>query len=117
VDHTDFDEQLSRQLELTQATWKELQSHGVTEATELHLDFFYDDAPSREAAVALVSFLQAETDYDVVTDDSEGSWRVSGTTQGTTVSAEILEQWVEWMFVAGVQHAGCGFDGWGAQVP
>jgi hypothetical protein len=103
---------LARQLAMTPQTWAALQENGVTEQTQLQLDFFYL-AESRDQGEELARFLRSETDYDVrVEDDS-----VTGTTQPTTVSAAILEQWVEWMVYAGAEHGGCEFDGWGAAVP
>ena len=42
-------------------------------------------------------------------------WTVQGSTQPTTISPEILDQWVDWMVSAGFER-GCEFDGWGAQV-
>ena len=40
-------------------------------------------------------------------------WEVTGTTQPTKVSLEILDEWVAWMVAAGFEHGGCRFDGWG----
>ena len=109
---------LSRQLTMNAETWRRLQAHGVTEATELRLDFVFD-APDESTARALAEELAAQTDYEVaVAADAVSvpkTWRVSGTTQPTTVSATILDQWVDWMVTAGL-HAGCTFDGWGAEV-
>jgi hypothetical protein len=108
----DVDEVLALQLSMTSDTWEALQRHGVTAQTELRLDFFYE-APGATEAADLASFLHAETDYDVESDAQS----VTGTTQPTTVSAEILDQWVRWMVLAGAEHGRCAFDGWGAQVP
>jgi len=103
---------------MNRETWAALQKHGVTEDSQLRLDFFYN-APNRRAAEALVALLQEQTDYDVHA-VSTGSlihrrWRVEGATQSTSVSAEILDQWVTWMVAAGREQA-CEFDGWGATV-
>ena len=93
-------------------TWAALQEHGVTEATELRLDFAYD-APDKESAEQLAAFLRAETDYDVIADNGS----VTGSTQLTTLSPTILDEWVEWMVLAGYENGWCKFDGWGAEVP
>jgi hypothetical protein len=93
-------------------TWGALREHGVTEQTELRLDFFYM-APDRESAETLARFLRDETDYEVEA-NAEG---VAGSTQTTTVSAEVLDDWVTWMVLAGHEHGRCEFDGWGAEVP
>ncbi len=109
---------LATQLAMNRHTWAALQQHGVTETSDLRLDFAYN-APSRAAAEALKSLIQEQTDYDVRV-ESGGSflrrkWRVEGSTQKTTVSQDVLDQWVIWMVTAGKERA-CDFDGWGAQV-
>ena len=106
---------LRQQLAMNRETWKKLQEHGVDETTELRLDFFYD-GPGEAEANELAAFLRAETDYEVAVDPEEG-WAVNGTTRATTISLEILDDWVRWMVAAGAEHGGCEFDGWGAQVP
>jgi Regulator of ribonuclease activity B len=111
-------ELLARQLAMNKQTWSALKSHGVTGQSELRLDFSFN-APNREAAESLVAFLHEETDYELrVT--SSGSflrrrWRVDGTTQATTVSLEILDEWVTWMVIAGKEKE-CEFDGWGTSI-
>jgi hypothetical protein len=108
---------LERQLAMNVQTWSALRQHGVTEQTDLRLDFSYD-APTRTAADKLVKLLKDETDYDLSEPSPSASgFLVSGTTQQTKVSLDILDQWVEWMHAAGRQSDGCEFDGWGAQVP
>ena len=103
---------------MNRQTWAALQGHGVTEETELRLDFCYL-APSSEAAEVLSNFLVQETDYDIriESDDSvvRGQWRLEGSTQATKISAEILDEWVTWMVIAGKEQA-CDFDGWGTAV-
>lgn len=109
---------LAKQLTMNVQTWSELQSFGVTEASELRLEFFYH-APSRASAEALRDVLSEETDYDVSVQSGRGlfskRWSVVGTTQPTSVSPAILDQWVDWMVTAGL-HQDCEFDGWGTQV-
>jgi hypothetical protein len=112
---------LAQQLAMNVETWGALRRHGVTEQTGLRIDFMYE-APSRSAADKLVKLLREETDYDVAEPRAAGSllarkFLVSGTTQTTQVSLDILNQWVDWMVAAGQQSEGCIFDGWGAQTP
>ena len=119
MDQSHFENLLSQQLMMNQQTWAALQKHGANEQTELRLDFSYN-APTREAAETLQRFLQVETDYDVRV-ESDGSflrksWRVEGTTQPTTVSPQILDEWVTWMVLAGKEKGECDFDGWGTSV-
>ncbi len=114
-------EVIEAQLELNRDSWKELQEHGVTERTELRLDFLYM-APDERAARSLAAVLQDETEYEVEVESTGGGmlkkkdWTVHGTTHETVVSQEILDEWVAWMVMVGLEN-GCEFDGWGAQVP
>ena len=103
---------IAKQQAMNTQTWAVLRERGVTEASELHLDFAYD-APSLAAAEQLAAFLRAETDYDVNAD--AGS--VTGTTRSTTLSQTILDEWVEWMVLAGYENGRCKFDGWGTALP
>ena len=105
-------EVIAHQQAMNSETWTTLLRHGVTEATELRLEFTYD-APDAHAAEILVSFLRQETDYDV---KSEGDV-VNGTTQRTTISPEILDEWVSWMVAAGHEYGYCKFDGWRTMLP
>lgn len=118
MDQSHYEDLLSRQLAMNRQTWATLQGHGVDEKTELRLEFSYR-APSRESADHLRLFLEDETDYDVRV-ESDGlwrkKWRVEGSTQDTTVSQQILDEWVTWMVIAGKEKGGCEFDGWGTSV-
>jgi regulator of RNase E activity RraB len=107
---------LARQLAMNEKTWARLLELGITGETEVQLDFLY--YASNEAAAALQAFLKDETDYEVDVHPetgSSGQWIISGRTQKTTISKEILDQWVEWMVAAGFEHQ-CEFDGWGTSV-
>ncbi|SRR6266496_3355151 len=110
---------VAQQLAMTRQTWAALLKHGITEGTELRLDFSYN-APSRKAAEDLYALLQTETDYKL-TIESSGSclsrkWRLEGTTQAMAVSPAVLDEWVTSMVNAGTQLS-CKFDGCGTSVP
>jgi hypothetical protein len=84
----------------------------------VRLDFAFR-APNESAALGLKELLQDQTDYSV-TVQSGGSplkreWTVAGSTQLTTLSPEILDQWVDWMVAAGLVRD-CEFDGWGTAI-
>jgi hypothetical protein len=109
---------LAKQLTMNRQTWAAIQKRGVTEESQLRLDFCFN-APSREAAARLCELLQEQTDYEVKV-ESDGSflsrkWRVEGNTQKTAVSPAILDDWVTWMVSAG-KGSSCDFDGWGTSV-
>ncbi|MGF6228211.1 hypothetical protein QFZ27_002166 [Inquilinus ginsengisoli] len=121
LDKPDYDAIAAKQLAMNAQTWRILLAQGVTEQTSLKLDFTFT-APTREAADGLISLLKEETDYELRSpqpagSSREGDWLVSGSTQATTISLEILDQWVIWMIVAGNRGNGCVFDGWGAEIP
>ena len=109
---------LAHQLAMNRETWAALQRHGVTEQSQVRLDFTYL-APDRAKAVALEALLREQTDYEVSV-QSQGSlfrrtWTVTGSTRATSISPEILDQWVRWMVTAGKERE-CDFDGWGTSV-
>ena len=88
---------------------------GVTEETQLELDFFYMSGGS-DADEELDDYLTGRTDYDVQACASR-QYGVTGSTQPTKVSVQVLDEWVAWMVRAGYEHGRCKFDGWGAAVP
>jgi hypothetical protein len=94
--------------------WIALTEAGVTEETELRLDFFYDSAGAA-ADAELAAFLTSETDYEVL--QTSEQYGVTGSTQPTTVTQQKLDDWVTWMVLAGYEHGRCKFDGWGAPIP
>lgn len=118
----DLDAVLRKQLTMNPATWQAMTDRGVTEETSLRLDFAYA-APGQDAADRLTAFLQGETDYTVqASSEKKGAlsrrvWFVVGTTSATTLSLDVLNQWVKWMVLAGHENGQCEFDGWGAQLP
>jgi hypothetical protein len=105
---------------MTPQTWAALQAHGVTEETELRLDFQFV-APREHAADELIAYLRLETDYDIELDWTEDDgeerrWLVVGATHPAALSQTIIEDWVRWMVSAGAHYGQCRFDGWGASA-
>jgi hypothetical protein len=108
---------VTHQLAMNHETLASLRRHGVTDRTELRLDFAYR-ANNRESASALMNYLTNETDYDIrLRQDNQGDWWVEGATQPTAVGERVLNDWVCWMVTAGHENGSCDFDGWGAAVP
>lgn len=105
---------LKGQLALTRATWARLQEHGVTDGSELQLDFFYA-APTNAKARELKRFLEEKTDYDIRVTADRDQWILRGHTQRAPLSLAMIEQWAEWMVTAGLNFE-CAFDGWGAEA-
>ena len=117
-----YDELLEQQLSRNRDLWASLREHGLEEATTLRLGFIYV-APGVAEADQLVAFLREETDYDVSARERPGEaaeadpdWVVTGMTQPTPVSLELLDDWCEWMIAAGAAEGPCAFDGWAAQL-
>jgi hypothetical protein len=115
---THYEHILEQQIKMNRETWDALLRHGLTEQSQVRLDFSYN-ASNSKAADALRALLLEQTDYDVRV-ESGGSflgrkWRVEGRTQETTISPAILDEWVAWMVTAGKETA-CDFDGWGTSV-
>ena len=108
---------LAKQIAMNEKTWARLRELGLTDKTEVQLDFLYY-ASTESDAEGLRVFLVDETDYEVGVHpeaNSGGRWIVSGHTQKTTISKEVLDEWVDWMVAAGFDHQ-CEFDGWGTSV-
>lgn len=113
----DYQRLLAKHLASNEQVWIALQEIGISDKTVLRLDFRYF-ASSEECAQQLISFLRAETDYDVelrLDFSPEGQWLIAGHTQETKVTKEILDHWVGWMAATGLAR-GCVFDGWSAAV-
>ena len=111
-----YEQLLARQLAMNGQTLSVLESHGIGSSAELRLDFAYI-APGEAEAESLKALLYDQTDYDLSISAVPGSkeWRVTGSTQPTPISREILDQWVDWMVTAGLEQD-CLFDGWGAEI-
>ncbi len=117
-----YEELLELQLRTNRDIWAGLQEHGLADDAELRLGFIYL-APGEPEARSLVDFLREATDYDLDArsrrdegTDGEESWFVIGTTQPTTLTLDLLDDWVEWMIAAGAVEGPCAFDGWAAQL-
>ena len=110
-----YEENLEDQLKMLDITWEAFKEHGVTEDTEIILEFSYI-APNKEQAKSLSDSIE---DYDSSI-RSEGLLKkklfVEGQTHPTNVSKEILIQWIDFMVALGWDH-GCEFDGFGASMP
>jgi hypothetical protein len=116
------DRVLSEQRRMTAETWDVLQQRGADERTPLRVEFFFD-APDRDAAELLATYLARETDYELALTSDEleaaaaAAWLVRGRTGQITVSGAILDEWVSWMVTSGARHGDCVFAGWGTTVP
>jgi hypothetical protein len=116
-----YEQLLELQLRANPGIWRKMREVGVDAQTQLRLAFIYL-APDEEAAQRLQTFLSEQTDYEV---QSRGrpkgffekpEWLVLGATQPTTVTPQMLDEWVEWMVAAGAAEGPCAFDGWTSEI-
>lgn len=110
-----YQSRLAHQLAMNKETWSALLRNGFQPEVEVQLEFAYD-GPSEESLTALKRTLEAETDYEVTLAESDGGARWVGAAQKTTISPDILDQWVDWMITVGLRQD-CIFDGWGTEIP
>ncbi|MCU8238498.1 hypothetical protein M2G88_20985 [Vibrio vulnificus] len=107
-----YQSNLESQLNMLNETWDSLISNGVTNETELVLEFSYL-CPNKALAIQLNNALE---NYESLI-RSEGfinrSWFVEGYSHPTTVTKDILAQWLDFMVTKGWEFQ-CTFDGFGA---
>jgi hypothetical protein len=110
-----YQQLLTQQVAMNKQIYAQLVRAGLQSHDHVRLDFLYY-GPNQQAVEALSELLRKETDYELnVTTDADG-WMLSGKTQETPITQAMLDQWVDWMITAGLQHE-CAFDGWGTGVP
>ena len=104
---------------MNEATLDRLREVGLRDDSVVQLDFFFF-APDVKSARSLKAHLERNECLDVeVIKQGWFLWRsfaVEGKSHPTTLSIELLSEWVTWMTVQGVVH-NCEFDGWGTEVP
>lgn len=113
-----YAESRRRQLQMNRQTWGRLTELGVTEETELCLEFVFrcpDQATAEEVAAEL-------GDEGCTTTVARGGsllrrvWSVSARTRPATWSLAKLDDWVNAMVDCACAY-GSDFDGWGTEVP
>jgi hypothetical protein len=113
VNEKQFQEIISKQTAMAPQTLDVLRSHGVTEKTELQLEFFfYTDKQTK--AVSLHQALEG-LNYKVTTDRSaagDGQLAIIGWTVKMPMDEQTVVSWTARMCELGFEHD-CEFDGWG----
>jgi hypothetical protein len=109
---------IERQLEMSGATLDALRRAGLTDQTEVQLQFFFA-ARNEASGQALVAHLAKNDCLDLKLEKSGGflsrRFSVAGKTHPTVVTTQVLAIWIPWIVVQGITHD-CEFDGWGAEV-
>jgi Regulator of ribonuclease activity B len=110
---------LARQVAMNRQTFAALQQAGLKPQSEVQLDFTFV-APDEERALALRSLLEQNDCIGVSAQKRPGlfskKYTVTGKSAPTNLTIEVLDQWVQWMVVQGLE-LDCEFDGWGTSVP
>ena len=108
----EFARQLTPFLQQLPATWEAMQGKGVTTDTRLRLAFSYR-MPSGPVARDLAGMLRREFGYETQVSELEGAggWHIQGHTSETTLTVDILRQWLGYMVQRGVECGG-RFEGW-----
>lgn len=113
-----FDDHMGRlvaHLETIPATWEALLARGVTERTELRLEFAYT-ARTKSAADGLKRWLDG-FDYTAEIRKTgpllRRQWTVEGSTRPQPLTPERLDTWISHMMDAEREHP-CTFDRWTA---
>jgi Regulator of ribonuclease activity B len=112
------EEQAHHQLEMSKQTLEALRRHGLTDETEVQIDFYFV-APNEKSARSLAQHLEENDCLELQCEKSGGflsrKWAVMGKSHPTPVTESVLATWIPWMVVQGISHD-CEFDGWGASV-
>jgi hypothetical protein len=113
VTEKSFHENLENHAAMSPQTVAQLREHGVTNATELKLEyFFYTDT---EAKAQSLAGPLTELNYEVETGQSGGDARlflVTGWTTPIKMDEDTAIAWTKQMCLIGYEHD-CEFDGWG----
>ena len=105
-----------KQLAMNEATLDTLRRAGLKPDAVVQLDFMFV-APSQVCAESLKARLEENDCLDVeVKEQPVRECLVTGKSHPTTLTSEVLRDWIKWMVVQGVVE-NCEFDGWGTEVP
>ena len=113
VSDKDYQKTVASQTAMCARTLALLREQGVTEHTELKLEFFfYTDAEEKAAALsAALSDLGYSVEHGPSAGDS-AEFDITGWTTKMPMAESIVVEWTRQMCQVGFDHD-CGFDGWG----
>ena len=114
ISKAEFETDLKKHQALTPETVAQLRKFGVTEQTELKLEFFFY-TNSQSNANKLKKTLEKRGYDDVTADKStadEEKFLIKGWTNRIKMDEQTVVQWTEEMCRTGFKHD-CKFDGWG----
>ena len=108
-----YHKNVATQVRLTPATMEQLRKYGVTEASELKLEYFFYTMDDANAAALEQELLQLG--YSVGRAPSaggDGLFVITGWTTRMVMSDDLVIAWVRQMCQLGFEHD-AEFDGWG----
>jgi len=111
ISEAEFNVSKHKQMNMTPQTLEQLRTHGVTENTELKLEYFFY-TNSQEKAKRLADSLH-KLNYTVKYGESIGTLvAITGWTSKMKMSNSNVEEWTKEMCDLGFKYD-CEFDGWG----
>ena len=113
LSESEFESNLAKQRAVSPETIAQLREHGVTDDTELRLEFFF--YTNLESNAAKLESALKQLGYDVESGESaadDGTFIVTGWTIPIKMDESSVVQWTDDMCRVGYTHD-CDFDGWG----
>ena len=113
VSESGYKQNRAKQITMAPQTMEQLRGHGVTDDSELKLEyFFYTDSKSKAESLAKeLAELGYDGGHDVAAGDPS-QFVITGWTIPMKMSDEIVVGWTAQMCDVG-QKFDCEFDGWG----
>ena len=113
VSDREFKKNIARQVQLAPETLKQLKNYGVSDDSELKLEFFFY-AKMEDKAQMLAATLK-KLNYEVEFGKSAGDKKlfiITGWTKKMTMDDGTVQAWAKEMCELGYKFD-CDFDGWG----
>jgi regulator of RNase E activity RraB len=113
VSDREFKKNLARQVELAPETLKQLKNYGVSDESELKLEFFFY-AEMEDKAQMLAAALK-KINYEIKSGKSAGDKKlfiITGWTTKMRMDDGTVQSWAKEMCELGYKFD-CDFDGWG----
>ncbi len=113
MDELSHKQNLASQTQMTPQTMSQLREHGVTDSSELRLEFFFytDEQSKADDLLTAVKSLEYSAEAGLSAGD-DGLYLVTGWTTKIKMSTEEVLNWTKSMCKLGYEHD-CEFDGWG----
>lgn len=113
IDELSHKENLASQTQMTPQTMNQLREYGVTDSSELKLEFFFytDEQSKANDLLAAVKNLNYSAETGLSAGD-DNLYIITGWTTKIKMSTKEVLNWTKSMCELGYKHD-CEFDGWG----